>query len=117
VTETSRTETVTITRNDVESRYDIAVDGVQAGFTVFIDRTPAPGGQRIFPHTELDDAFSGRGLSAILVRQALDDTRLAGQRIVPVCPLIVRFVAKHHDWDDIVDKATPETIAFLESLD
>ncbi|WP_244967655.1 GNAT family N-acetyltransferase [Tsukamurella tyrosinosolvens] len=106
---TENTETVAVARNDAEGRYDITVDGELAGFTVFIDR----GEQRIFPHTELDEEFSGRGLSGILVHDALEDTRAAGKRVVPVCPLVKRYVSKHPEVQDIVDPVTQE---ILDSL-
>lgn len=106
------TEQIEVTRNDEAGRYEITVDGELAGFTEFVDHDR----QRIFPHTELDEAFSGRGLSSVLVRQALADTRAAGQRIVPICPLVARYISKHHDEvGDIVDRATPEALEFLKS--
>ncbi len=92
------TDETTTVRQDGQ-RFVISVDGVDAGFTEFRDHE----GERVFLHTELDDAFSGRGLSGILVQQALDATRDAGLRIVPVCPLIAHWLTKHHDFDDIVD--------------
>ncbi|MCF8587762.1 N-acetyltransferase [Gordonia sp. HY285] len=106
------TEQVAVARNDEAGRYEITVDGKLAGFTEFVDRDR----QRIFPHTELDDEFSGRGLSSTLVRDALADTRAAGQRVVAVCPLVAHYVDKHADEvGDIVDKPTPEIFAFLKS--
>ncbi len=45
--------------------------GQTAGFTEFVDRETDSGTQRIFPHTEVDEAFGGRGLATILVREAL----------------------------------------------
>ncbi|WP_019202153.1 GNAT family N-acetyltransferase [Tsukamurella sp. 1534] len=102
-------ETVAVVRNDAEGRYDITVNGELAGFTQFVDR----GEQRIFPHTELDEKFSGRGLSSTLVHDALADTRAAGKRVVPVCPLVAKYVSKHPEVADIVDKPTPEILEFL----
>lgn len=106
---TENAENVAVTRNDAEGRYEITVDGELAGFTLFIDRDA----QRVFPHTELDEKFSGRGLSGILVHDALEDTRAAGKRVVPVCPLVKRYVTKHSEWQDIVDPVTPEILASL----
>ena len=106
---TEQTDRVAVTRNDAEGRYEISVGGELAGFTVFVDH----GGQRIFPHTVVGEEFGGRGLSSILVKDALDDTRAAGRRIVPVCPLVAHYVSKHHDYDDIIDKPTPETFRAL----
>lgn len=106
MTEAERTSVV---RNDAEGRYEIFVNDELAGFTAFIDRGP----QRIFPHTELDDRFSGRGLSSILVHDALEDTREAGQRIVAVCPLVAHYIDKHDELADVVDPATPEILNSL----
>ncbi|KXO90101.1 GNAT family acetyltransferase [Tsukamurella pulmonis] len=106
---TETTENVVVARNDAEGRYDITVDGELAGFTLFIDR----GEQRIFPHTQLDEKFSGRGLSGILVHDALEDTRAAGKRVVPVCPLVKKYVTKHPEVQDIVDPVTPDILDAL----
>ncbi|WP_236695588.1 N-acetyltransferase, partial [Mycolicibacterium chubuense] len=44
----------------------------------------------------------------ILVREALDATRDAGLRIVPVCSMVAGFVEKNHEFDDIVDPVTTD---------
>ncbi len=85
-------------------RFSIAVDGRVAGFTEFIDHD----GRRIFPHTVIDKEFGGRGLATILVREALDATRAAGLRIVPVCPMVVGFVEKNPEYAEAVDPVTTD---------
>lgn len=90
-----------------EHRYEISVGDRLAGFTVYLDR----GEQRIFYHTEIGDEFGGRGLAGTLVRQALDETRDAGLRIVPVCPYVARWVREHHDVDDVLDPVTKDALA------
>ncbi|RZT24544.1 hypothetical protein EV589_0254 [Mycobacterium sp. BK558] len=85
-------------------RFTISVDGQQAGFTEFVDHD----GQRIFPHTVVDDDYSGRGLATILVREALEATRDAGLRIVPVCSMVAGYIEKNHEFDDIVDPVTTD---------
>ena len=86
-------------------RFTISVNGEQAGFAEFLDR----GGQRIFPHTEVDEKFEGRGLGTLLVRQALEATRDAGLRIVPVCPMVAAFIDKNDtEFGDITDPVTDE---------
>lgn len=85
-----------------QDRFTISVDGRQAGFTEFIDHD----GQRIFPHTVVDEEFSGRGLATILVREALESTRDAGLRIVPVCSMVAGFVEKNPEFNAIVDPIT-----------
>lgn len=92
-------------------RFTISVDGKQAGFTEYIDR----GSQRIFPHTEIDDAFGGRGLATILVGEALEATRAAGMRIVPVCSLVAGYLEKHPEFSDVVDPVTTDVKRVLSA--
>lgn len=95
-----------VTREHHPDRYQLTVDGVPAGFAEFVDVD----GQRIFFHTEVPEAFSGQGLAAVIVRQALDATRAEGLRVVPVCPYVKQYVRKHDDWADIVDPVTPAAL-------
>jgi predicted GNAT family acetyltransferase len=83
-------------------RFAITIEGQPVGFAEFADRD----GQRIFLHTEVADAFGGRGLATILVTEALRATRDAGLRIVAVCPMVAAYVDKHHEFDDAVDPAS-----------
>ncbi|MGX9788733.1 GNAT family N-acetyltransferase [Mycobacterium sp. MMS18-G62] len=80
-------------------RYTIAVDGRSVGLTEFKERD----GQRIFTHTEVDDAFEGRGLATILIGEALQSTRDAGLRIVAVCPMVANYIDKHAEFQDVAD--------------
>lgn len=90
-------------------RFSISVDGKKAGFTEFVDHD----NQRIFPHTEIDDEFGGRGLATILVRGALDATRDAGLRVVPVCSMVAGFIDKNPEYKDIADSVTTEVKRLL----
>ncbi|MFC9816759.1 GNAT family N-acetyltransferase [Streptomyces virginiae] len=98
-------------RVDARHRYEILVDHERAGLTAYRDRED----QRVFFHTEIDDAHAGQGLAAILVEQALTDVRAAGKRIVPVCPYVAKFLTKHQEFSDITDPVTPETLTWLDA--
>ncbi|MGW7052810.1 GNAT family N-acetyltransferase [Streptomyces sp. NPDC054887] len=108
---TQPTTAPAVRRVDARHRYEILADGVSAGHTSYRDRND----QRVFYHTEIGDAFAGRGLAAILVQQALDDVRSAGKRIVPVCPYVAKFLKKHDEFADITDPVTAETLRWLET--
>ena len=90
-------------------RFSISVDGQKVGFVEFADRD----GQRVFTHTEVLDEFGGRGLATILVDEALTESRDAGLRIVAVCPMVVAFVKKHHEFDDVVDPVNSDVKRWL----
>lgn len=95
-----------VRHNDAEHRYEVLVDGALAGLTAYTDSD----GRRIFFHTEVDDAYAGRGLAAVLVSTALAETKAAGLRIVPVCPYVAKYVTRHHEVDDVLDPVTPEAL-------
>ena len=67
-------------------------------FTVIIVKP----GVTVFPHTEIDEKFGGRGLGTTLVRAALDDIRSRGDKIDPLCPLVKRFIEKNPEYADLV---------------
>ncbi|MER5910669.1 GNAT family N-acetyltransferase [Streptomyces sp. NPDC001982] len=100
-----------VEHDDARHRYTIAVDGKAAGLTAYRDR----GDQRVFFHTEIDDAFAGQGLASVLVTQALTDVRESGKRIVPVCPYVAKYLTKHHEFEDITDPVTPLVLQWLET--
>lgn len=102
-------ETIAVHRRTAPERFEIQVGDTVAGFAQFIDAA----GRRIFFHTEIDDAFGGRGLAAVVVGEALDATRADGLRIVPVCPFVAAFVRRHHDWDDLLDPVDPAALAAI----
>lgn len=98
---------VAVVHSGDQDRYELTVDGQQAGFAEYVDRD----GQRIFHHTKVGAEFGGRGLGSVLVGRALADTKAAGLRVVPVCSFVQKYLESHHDVDDIVDAVTPEAQA------
>jgi predicted GNAT family acetyltransferase len=89
---------IEIIENPAEQRYEARLDGELAGFAQYRD---APG-RRIFTHTEVDDAFEGRGVGSRLAAAALDDARGRGLRVVPRCPFIAAYIERHPDYADLV---------------
>ncbi|MFH8449616.1 GNAT family N-acetyltransferase [Streptomyces fungicidicus] len=104
------TTTAVVERADADRRYEILVDGRRAGLTAYRDL----GVQRVFFHTEVDEAFAGQGLGPRLVQQALTDVRASGMRIVPVCPYVAKFLKRHDEFADITDPVTPDVLRWLK---
>ncbi|WP_327313375.1 GNAT family N-acetyltransferase [Streptomyces sp. NBC_01235] len=100
-----------VERADARHRYEIFVDGERAGLTSYRDHDD----QRVFYHTEIDEAHAGRGLAAQLVQQALTDVRHSGKRIVPVCPYVAKYLRKHDEFADITDPVTPDLLRWLDA--
>ncbi|HET9423700.1 MAG TPA: GNAT family N-acetyltransferase, partial [Nocardioides sp.] len=70
---------ITVTRNDERARFEATVDGELAGFSEF----KLGEGRIEFTHTEVDDAFEGRGVGSALVSSALDEARGRGLAVLP----------------------------------
>jgi hypothetical protein len=84
--------------NPEEERYEAQVDGTVAG-EAYYELQP---GRIVFLHTEVDPAFEGRGIGSLLAKDALDDVRSKGLRVVPRCPFIARYIQEHSEYQDLV---------------
>jgi predicted GNAT family acetyltransferase len=94
---------ISVSRSAADDRYEIHVDGALAGFAHF---TPTDG-VLVFDHTEIDDAYEGQGLGGRLAREAIDDVRARGERIIAQCPFIKGWIEKHPDHADVLaDRST-----------
>jgi len=80
-------------------RYELTVDGQPAGELDFREEA----GRRVFTHTGVRDEFEGQGLAGKLARRALDDARVHGVQIVPLCPFVASYLERHPDDQDLVD--------------
>jgi predicted GNAT family acetyltransferase len=80
-------------------RYEVTVDGELAGFAEYRDLD----GARVFTHTEVFDAFEGKGVGSALAQGALDDVRASGRRLVALCPFVAGYLDRHDTYADLVD--------------
>ncbi|MBG0718781.1 N-acetyltransferase [Microbacterium sp. 2C] len=83
---------VKVVRSDEKERYEITVDGGVAGFAEFVLASP---GRVIYPHTEIDPAYGGRGLGSTLVGEAMADEARRGDTVIPVCPFVIKYLKTH----------------------
>jgi predicted GNAT family acetyltransferase len=80
------------------ARFEIIVDERLAGFAQYSRSED----EISLTHTEIDPAFEGQGLGSTLARAVLDAAREAKLAVLPYCPFIRRWLAKHHDYVDLV---------------
>ena len=91
---------VQTTDNAEQHRYEARVDGELAGFAAYV----AADDLIMFTHTEVFEAFEGKGVGSALARGALDAVRADGSRkVLPRCPFIRGWIEKHPDYQDLVD--------------
>lgn len=97
---------VVVTHAPDRSRYEAHLDGELAGFAEYQLAEKLI----VFTHTEVDTAHEGKGVGGALARVALDDVRAQGERaVLPLCPFIKAWIAKHPDYADLVYGAPPST--------
>lgn len=85
--------------NPGRSRFEVIVDGTVVGKTYYRDGAA----RRTFTHTEVDPEQRGHGLATHLIEFALAETRAAGLRIAAECPTVSAYLARHSEYNDIVD--------------
>jgi predicted GNAT family acetyltransferase len=81
-------------------RYELRDDGALIGR---IDYRRVGDEQVDLLHTEVDEAYGGRGLAGRLVAYAIADIRSRDERIIPHCPYVQSWLRKHPGYNDAVD--------------
>lgn len=89
-------------RHEPERRhYVICVDDEPAGFVAYREEP----GLLIATHAEIDDAYGGQGLGSRLAVHVLESARDAGLGVVPLCPFVREYVARHPEWLALVPES------------
>jgi predicted GNAT family acetyltransferase len=79
-------------------RFEIVADGEVAGFADYQLR----GAEILFTHTEVDEAYEGKGLGSVLVRHVLDAARERELAVLPLCPFVREWISRHPDYLELV---------------
>ncbi|MFC5285690.1 GNAT family N-acetyltransferase [Actinokineospora guangxiensis] len=78
-------------------RFEATVDGQRAGHAEYLLGADLI----VFPHTEVDPAFEGRGVGSALARAALDEARRRGLGVLATCPFISGWMRRHPEYLDL----------------
>ncbi|MBC6457270.1 GNAT family N-acetyltransferase [Actinomadura sp. HBU206391] len=89
--------TVRVTDAEGSDRFEARIDGELAGFAEYM-RT---GRLVVYPHTEVEPAYEGRGIGSALARAALDDARRRGLPVLAICPFIAGWMSRHPEYQDL----------------
>jgi uncharacterized protein len=95
--ETGR-DKVTVRDVPEEGRFELAVDGAVVGVSQYRRRP----GLIAFTHTEIEPGHSGEGLGSTLVATALSEVRREGVTVLPYCPFVRAYIARHREHLDLV---------------
>jgi len=82
--------------NVARSRFELTFEG-QIGFIDYQRR----GGTLVLMHAEVPAQLQGRGFGSALVRAVLEHVRASGERVIPRCPFVVRFMQRHPEFDEL----------------
>ncbi|PVY97477.1 GNAT family N-acetyltransferase [Actinomycetospora cinnamomea] len=75
----------------------LRVDGVEAG-RADVRRRRGDAPAIVLVHTEVDEAYAGRGLAGRVVRAVFDAARAEGVAVVPRCPYAQRWLRSHPEY-------------------
>lgn len=86
-----------VKNNAARNRYELTVGDATA-----VVKYEKRDGTIVFTHTEVPDSMAGQGIGSALARGALEDARSNGQKVVPVCPFVAKYIQRHPEYQDLV---------------
>ena len=90
----------TVRDNPSSERYELLLEEKVIG-TILYDTRP---GAVVLIHTDVDQAYEGRGFGSRLISGALDDIRERGLTVVPVCRFVRAYLDRHPEYTDLVTR-------------
>ncbi|MFN3924899.1 MAG: GNAT family N-acetyltransferase [Pseudarthrobacter sp.] len=105
---------ITVRHNPDRDRFEILDAGNVIGKAAYKEYDGGASLERIFYHTVINEEYGGQGLAGQLATVALDETVKAGVGIVPVCPFIKKFLAKHPEYASDAVAVKPAHLEFLD---
>jgi len=89
---------IEVTDNPELHRYEAHFEDAVAGFIAYSIRN----GRISLIHTEIENAYEGKGVASTLVKRALVMVRDSGLELLPVCPFVKSYVERHLQYLDLV---------------
>lgn len=97
------TADATIVNNETAHRFEA---GFPEGVAVLLYRYESPR-VLVLVHTEVPSSLRHRGLAAQLAKAALEFARAHDLHVVPGCPFVRAFLAKHPEFQTLVQDVGP----------
>ena len=60
-------------------------------------------GRITFLHTFVPEVFRGQGIAPRLAHAGLEHAKARGLRVVPLCPFVRSYIAKHPEYQTLVE--------------
>jgi uncharacterized protein len=89
---------VVVREDEARSRFEVIVDSAPGGLLAY----RLTGDTIDLQHTEVDEAYAGRGLATALATHALDTARERGLAVIPSCPFVAELIRRDPSYADLV---------------
>lgn len=90
---------VTFRHDEKERRFVAELDGLEVAYgEVDVIGTDS----LLIKHTEVLPAHEGRGYGSSLIRYVLDQARVQGKTVIPICPFTAKYIRDHDEYHDLV---------------
>ena len=86
--------------NEARKQYEIHVDN----YIPRIEYIKAKGDKIYLTHTEVPPQLEGKGIGNALVKQVLEDIKIKGLTLMPLCPFVAMYIKRHPEWKSLVLK-------------
>jgi len=83
--------------NTQRHRFELDADG-----HVAFSNYRREGGTLTVLHTEVPKELGGKGIGSALARGLLDIARAEKLKVVPLCPFVAGYIAKHPEYADLL---------------
>ncbi|MGE4512747.1 hypothetical protein SAMN05421846_104243 [Chryseobacterium taeanense] len=89
--------------NEKNGNFEAFIDGNHAGLMTY---TWAGDDRFIIDHTEVEEAYNGKGVGKEMLLSAVDFARESGKTIIPLCPFAKATFQKHEELQDVLVNKT-----------
>jgi len=97
----SDTSNFIIRDNPEHHRFETDLGGGEIAYAAYT----LPKGKILFTHTEVPEAYEGRGIGTKLIEFALGEARKRGLQVMPACQFFAAYMRKHAEVQDLLDPA------------
>ncbi len=87
------------TNNESKGVFELYYDGKKAGLMTY---SWAGDDKFIIDHTEVDEAYGGKGLGKDLVKAGVEYAREKNVKVIPLCPFAKKVIAKTPEFQDVL---------------
>lgn len=89
--------------NEKNGDFEAFIDGNHAGLMTY---TWAGDERFIIDHTEVEEAYNGKGVGKEMLLAAVDFARKNNKTIIPLCPFAKATFQKHEELQDVLVNQT-----------